>query len=65
MTTTDDLIPRPAVVRDRLAYLLREARLLRRQLRLSITAAQDRQHQATAPAAPQPAAARPGGAAHA
>jgi hypothetical protein len=63
MTTTDDLIPRPPVVRDRLARSLRETRLLRRLLQLSIATAEERQRQTADPADPQPEAARPGGAA--
>jgi hypothetical protein len=53
-----DIIPRPPIVRDQLARALREARLLRRQLRLSEAAAEERHQQ---PRAPQPAAARPEG----
>jgi hypothetical protein len=62
MTTTDELIPRPPVVRDRLARTLRETRLLRRLLRLSIDAAEERQRRTADPAARQTQAARPGGA---
>jgi hypothetical protein len=42
MHTSDELIPRPPAVRERLARALREARLLRRQLRVSIAAAEER-----------------------
>jgi hypothetical protein len=42
MQTTDDLIPRPPDVRERLARALREAKLLRRQLRVSEDAAEER-----------------------
>jgi hypothetical protein len=60
MTTTDELIPRPPVVRDRLARSLRETRLLKRLLRLSIAAAaEERQRQTAAPPDTQPEAARP------
>jgi hypothetical protein len=65
MTATEDLIPRPTVVRDRLAHSLRETRLLKRLLRLSVAAAQDRQHQTPASHDRQPEAARPEGGAHA
>jgi hypothetical protein len=47
METSDDLIPRPPAVRERLARALREARLLRRQLRVSVAAAEER-HRETA-----------------
>jgi hypothetical protein len=60
MTTTEELIPRPPVVRERLASSLRETRLLRRLLRLSIAAAQERQ-QAQVTIDRQPEAARPEG----
>jgi hypothetical protein len=63
MTATDELIPRPPVVRDRLARSLRETCLLRRLLQLSIAAAEERQRQTAHPADRQPVAARPGGAA--
>ncbi len=39
---TDELIPRPPVIRERLSQALREAALLRRLLRLSETAAEER-----------------------
>ncbi len=38
----DELIPRPAAVRERLVQSLKEARLLRRLLRLSEAAAEER-----------------------
>ena len=41
MQEPDEIIPRPPVVRERLAQSLREARLLRRLLRLSVEAAQE------------------------
>jgi hypothetical protein len=61
MTVQDreDIIPRPPIVRDRLARALREARLLRRQLRLSEAAAEER-HRETAPDARQTAAGKDG-----
>jgi hypothetical protein len=62
MATTDELIPRPPLVRDRLARVLRETRLLRRLLRLSIAAAEERQRRTADPADRPPEAARPGGA---
>ncbi len=52
MQTNDELIPRPPVVRERLAASLREARLLRRLLRLSVAAAEER-HRVTS-LAPSP-----------
>jgi hypothetical protein len=42
MQERDELIPRPPIVRERLARHLREARLLRRLLRLSVAAAEER-----------------------
>jgi hypothetical protein len=45
MTTYDELIPSPPIVRDRLARSLREARLLRRLLRLSVAAAEERRRE--------------------
>ena len=39
-----DLIPSPPVVRDRLARSQREIRLLRRLLRLSIAAAEEKRY---------------------
>ena len=57
MQTNEELIPRPPVVRERLARSLRETRLLKRLLRLSVEAAQEKQP----PSAPLPEAARPGG----
>ena len=47
MQTSDDLIPRPPAVRERLARAVREARLLRRQLRVSVAAAEERHREAT------------------
>ena len=58
MSTREELIPRPPVVRERLARSLRETRLLKRLLRLSVEAAEERYHQ---PPAPRPEAARPEG----
>jgi len=49
MQGTDDIIPRPPLVRERLARALREARLLRRLLRLSVAAAEERQRRAHEP----------------
>jgi hypothetical protein len=45
----DEIIPRPPVVRERLAQSLREARLLRRLLRLSVEAAEERHREMLAP----------------
>ena len=42
MQERDELIPRPPIVRERLARHPREARLLRRLLRLSVAAAEER-----------------------
>jgi hypothetical protein len=42
MPENESVIPPPPVVRDRLARSLREARLLRRLLRLSVAAAQEK-----------------------
>jgi hypothetical protein len=46
MKTPNDLIPRPPLVRERLARNLREGRLLRRLLRVAEAAAEERQRQA-------------------
>lgn len=46
MFATDDLIPRPPVIRERLALTVREAARLRRLLRISESAAEDRRQQA-------------------
>ncbi len=54
----EELIPRPPVVRERLAKSLRETRLLKRLLRLSVEAAEERHRQADAL---QPEAAWPEG----
>jgi hypothetical protein len=59
MQANEDLIPRPLVVRNRLARSLHETRLLRRLLRLSIAAAEERQRQALAPAPDRLAGAAP------
>jgi hypothetical protein len=48
MQVCNEVIPRPSVVREQLARSLREARLLRRLLRLSVEAAQERHQQAAA-----------------
>jgi hypothetical protein len=45
--TKRDVIPPPFIVRERLAASLREARLLRRLLRLSVTAALEKERQTT------------------
>jgi len=60
MSTNEELIPipRPPVVRERLARSLRQTRLLRRLLRLSVEAAEERHRQSNER---QPAAARPEG----
>jgi len=42
MSEQEAIIPPPPIVRDRLARSLREARLLRRLLRLSVAAAEER-----------------------
>ncbi len=46
MLSSDDLIPRPPVIRERLALTVREAARLRRLLRLSEAAAKDRRERA-------------------
>lgn len=46
MSSNDDLIPRPPIIRERLALTVREAARLRRLLRLSEAAAEDRHGQA-------------------
>ncbi len=57
MSTNEELIPRPPVVREHLARSLREARLLRRLLRLSVAAAEER-HREKAVDAPETARGR-------
>jgi hypothetical protein len=52
MLASDDLIPRPPVIRERLARALREARLLRRQLRVSEAASEERHRQAVSQPCP-------------
>src|SRR5271157_3464255 len=42
MSTSEELIPRPPVVRERLARSLRETKLLKRLLRLAVEAAEER-----------------------
>jgi hypothetical protein len=54
----EDLIPRPPIVRERLAQALSDARLLKRLLRLSVDAAKERHRHAVV--SPQKAA-RPNG----
>ncbi|MGO9598365.1 MAG: hypothetical protein ACLP7Q_10280 [Isosphaeraceae bacterium] len=60
MKTSNDLIPRPPVVREMLARAIREARLLRRQLRVSVAAAEER-HREAALQPPYEAVGRDGG----
>jgi len=59
MSERDEVIPPPSSVRERLARSLREARLLRRQLRLSMQAEADCRNEPSA--APQNADGRKGG----
>jgi hypothetical protein len=47
MDTHADIIPPPPVVRERLAASLRQSSLLRRQLRLSVTAAIEKNRENT------------------
>lgn len=49
MYDRDDLIPRPPIVRERLAKTRREAARLRRLLRLAEAAARDRHEQIDPP----------------
>ncbi|MGO9601658.1 MAG: hypothetical protein ACLP7Q_27095 [Isosphaeraceae bacterium] len=60
MDTHADIIPPPPVVRERLAALLRQTSLLRRLLRLSVTAAIEKDRQ-SAPETRQKSAGREGG----
>jgi hypothetical protein len=60
MPDNEPIIPPPPVVRDRLARSLRESRLLRRLLRLSVAAAQEKAT-ATAPEPRQTATGQEGG----
>jgi hypothetical protein len=48
MQTFPELIPPPPIVRQRLADHIREGRLLRALLKVSIQAAEDRHREATA-----------------
>lgn len=64
MSTNEELIPPPPIVREKLARNIEEGRLLRDLLRLSVRAAEHR-HQQVATEPRQPGAARPGGVAHA
>ncbi len=61
MTELNEVIPPPPVVRDALARRLREAALLRRLLRLSMSAAEERHRRISAGFDHQPEAARPEG----
>jgi hypothetical protein len=61
MSECNELIPAPAVVRERLAASLRQTNLLRRLLRLSVRAAEEHRRQTTALNDRQPEAARPEG----
>jgi hypothetical protein len=54
MQGNDEIVPRPPVVRERLAQSLREARLLRRLLRLSVEAAEERHREKLGPRDRQP-----------
>jgi hypothetical protein len=56
MSMTEELIPPPPIVREKLARHIRQGRLLRSLLRLSVRAAEER-HRPD----PQPEAARPEG----
>jgi hypothetical protein len=56
MATHEELIPPPPIVRQELARHVREGRLLRALLRLSVRAAEERHQQ---PRAPQPEALEP------
>jgi hypothetical protein len=58
MQASEELIPTPPIVRERLAQSLRQTRRLKRLLRLSVEAAGERHCQ---PQKPQPEAARLGG----
>jgi hypothetical protein len=59
MSESEKLIPPPPVVRDRLARNIKERRLLRSLLRLSIRAAEDRRAEGST--TPRHEADRPGG----
>ena len=59
MSTSEELIPRPPVVRERLARSLREIKLLRRLLRVALAAAEER-HREKPRDAPQTATRRDG-----
>jgi len=50
MSTIDELVPRPRIIRERLAQVVREADHLRRLLRVSVAVAEERaQRSAQAP----------------
>jgi hypothetical protein len=48
MSVSSDIIPAPPLVRDKLAQNIREGRLLRALLRLSVRAAEERHRQPAA-----------------
>jgi hypothetical protein len=59
MSKCNELIPPPPVVREELAACLRQTSLLRRLLRLSVRAAEERQRRTVALNDRQPEATRP------
>jgi hypothetical protein len=61
MQPSEELIPRPPIVRERLAQSLRETRRLKRLLRLSVEAAEERHPQLDPIPAAYQTAARPEG----
>jgi hypothetical protein len=61
MSECTELIPPPPVVREELAACLRQTSLLRRLLRLSVRAAEERQRRTVTLNDRQPEASRPGG----
>ncbi|CAN5898901.1 hypothetical protein BH23PLA1_BH23PLA1_27110 [soil metagenome] len=54
MKPNSDLIPPPPLVRERLAQHIREGRILRALLRLSVRAAEERHRQAAHEPRPEP-----------
>jgi hypothetical protein len=47
MTPSDELVPRPPIVRERLAQSLREIKFLKKLLRLSVERAEERHKERT------------------
>jgi hypothetical protein len=53
MTAQDELIPAPPIVRERLARQIRQGRLLRAHLRISVRAAEERHRERSSEGLPK------------